>query len=84
MINTINFHLKRITNKKNKAMSREKWVLIRKVWSKNGEKENVEEGFGQSVHVGFIRLFSVRKRHGIIGEERGGGPVLHTITKDNV
>jgi hypothetical protein len=24
MINTINFHLKRITNKKNKAMSREK------------------------------------------------------------
>jgi hypothetical protein len=44
----------------------------------------VEEGFGQSVHVGFIRLFSVRKRHGIIREERGGGPVLHTITKDNV
>jgi hypothetical protein len=37
----------------------------------------VEEGFGQSVHVGFIRLFSVRKRHGIIREERGGGPVLH-------
>jgi hypothetical protein len=32
-------------------------------------RNNVEEGFEQSENVGFIRLFSVRKRHGIIGEE---------------
>jgi len=32
-------------------------------------KKNVEEGFRESENVGYIRLFSVRKRHGIIREE---------------